>query len=103
LNGDADFRNVDGSEAEFAILIGQHAQQSRGLGTRYAAMMHVAALRVLGFERVYATVIQLSKYQGWHDGTHPWQSQVCSPDTLISPAGASLPANKSRKCRSMAR
>ena len=57
LMGDADFRNVDGSEAEFAILIGQRAQQSRGLGTRYAAMMHVAALRVLGLDRVYATVI----------------------------------------------
>lgn len=57
LMGDADFRNVDATEAEFAILIGQRAQQSRGLGTSYAAMMHVAALRVLGFERVYATVI----------------------------------------------
>jgi ribosomal-protein-alanine N-acetyltransferase len=57
LIGDADFRNIDGSEAEFAILIGRRSQQSRGLGTRFAAMMHVAALRVLGFERVYATVI----------------------------------------------
>lgn len=57
LMGDADFRNVAGAEAEFAILIGHRAQQSRGLGTRYAAMMHVAALRVLGFERVYATII----------------------------------------------
>jgi RimJ/RimL family protein N-acetyltransferase len=57
LMGDADFRHVNGSEAEFAILIGPRAQQSRGLGTRYAAMMHVAALRVLGFERVYATII----------------------------------------------
>jgi RimJ/RimL family protein N-acetyltransferase len=57
LMGDADFRNVEGSEAEFAILIGQRAQQSRGLGTRYAAMMHVAALRVFRFERIYAAVI----------------------------------------------
>jgi RimJ/RimL family protein N-acetyltransferase len=57
LMGDADFRNVVGSEAEFAILIGHRAQQSRGLGTRYAAMMHVAALRVLGLDRIYATVI----------------------------------------------
>jgi RimJ/RimL family protein N-acetyltransferase len=57
LMGDADFRNVDGADAEFAILIGPRVQQSRGLGTRYAAMMHVAALRVLGFERVYATII----------------------------------------------
>jgi RimJ/RimL family protein N-acetyltransferase len=57
LIGDGDFRNVDGADAEFAILIGPRAEQSRGLGTRCAAMMHVAALRVLGFERVYATVI----------------------------------------------
>jgi RimJ/RimL family protein N-acetyltransferase len=57
LMGDADFRHVDGVEAEFAILIGQRAQQSRGLGTRYAAMIHGAAHSVLGFERVYATVI----------------------------------------------
>ncbi len=57
LMGDADFRKCEGAEAEFAIMIGQRAQQSRGLGTRYAAMMHVAALRVFKFERVYATII----------------------------------------------
>ncbi|MHB8969804.1 MAG: GNAT family N-acetyltransferase [Pirellulaceae bacterium] len=57
LMGDADFRHVEGSEAEFAILIGQRAQQSRGLGTRYAAMMHVAARRTFMFERIYAAVI----------------------------------------------
>ena len=57
LMGDADFRNVQGAEAEFAILVGPRVQQSRGLGTRFAAMLHAAALRVMGFERVYATVI----------------------------------------------
>ena len=57
LVGDADFRNIAGPEAEFAMLIGHRAQQSRGLGTRVAAMMHVAAVRVLGLERVYATII----------------------------------------------
>ena len=57
LMGDADFRKIQGAEAEFAILVGHRAQQSRGLGTRYAVMMHAAALRVLGFERIYATVI----------------------------------------------
>ena len=57
LMGDADFRHVEGAEAEFAILVGPRAQQSRGLGTRYAAMMHVAALRVRGLERIYATII----------------------------------------------
>ncbi len=57
LLGDADFRNIEGSEAEFAILIGRRCQQNRGWGTRFAAMMHVAARRVFGFDRVYATVI----------------------------------------------
>lgn len=57
LMGDADFRNISGSTAEFAILVGSRAQQSRGLGTRYAAMMHVAAFRVLGLERVYASIV----------------------------------------------
>jgi RimJ/RimL family protein N-acetyltransferase len=57
LMGDADFRNISGSTAEFGILIGSRTQQSRGLGTRYAAMMHVAAFRVLGLERVYSSII----------------------------------------------
>jgi RimJ/RimL family protein N-acetyltransferase len=57
LMGDADLRNVRGAEAEFAILVGPRVQQSRGLGTRFAAMLHAAALRVMGFERIYATVI----------------------------------------------
>jgi ribosomal-protein-alanine N-acetyltransferase len=57
LMGDADLRNVRAAEAEFAILVGPRVQQSRGLGTRFAAMLHAAALRVMGFERIYATVI----------------------------------------------
>jgi len=57
LIGDADFRDIEGAEAEFAILIGRRSQQNRGLGTRFAALMHVAALRVFGLARVYATVI----------------------------------------------
>ena len=57
LTGDADLRHVQGAEAEFAILVGRRVQQSRGLGTRFAAMLHAAALRVMGFERIYATVI----------------------------------------------
>lgn len=57
LMGDADFRHIADRAAEFAIMVGQRAQQSRGLGTRYAAMLHIAAWRVLQLERVYATVI----------------------------------------------
>lgn len=57
LIGDADFRNIEGPEAEFAILIGRRSQQNRGLGTCCAGLMHVAAVRVFRFVRVYATVI----------------------------------------------
>ncbi len=57
LMGDADFRHVQGAEAEFAILVGPRVQQKRGLGTRFAAMLHAAAVQVMGFERIYATVI----------------------------------------------
>ena len=57
LMGDADFRNISGSTAEFAILIGSRTQQSRGLGTRYAAMMHVAAFRVLGLDHIYSSIV----------------------------------------------
>jgi RimJ/RimL family protein N-acetyltransferase len=57
LMGDGDFRNVQGVEAEFAVMVGRRVKQNRGLGTRFAAMLHGAAFRVLGFERIYATVI----------------------------------------------
>jgi RimJ/RimL family protein N-acetyltransferase len=57
LMGDADFRHIAGPEAEFAIMVGHRSQQSRGLGTRYAALMHVLALRAFRFERIYAIVI----------------------------------------------
>jgi len=57
LLGDADFRHIQGGEAEFAVMVGRRVQQSRGLGTRFAAMLHAAALRMMGLERIYATVI----------------------------------------------
>jgi ribosomal-protein-alanine N-acetyltransferase len=57
LLGDADFRKVTETAAEFAILVGPRGQQSRGLGTRFAAMLHAVGLRAVGFERIYATVI----------------------------------------------
>lgn len=57
LIGDADFRKVQDTESEFAILVGPRGQQSRGLGTRFAAMLHAVGLRAMGFERIYATVI----------------------------------------------
>jgi hypothetical protein len=59
LVGDADLRRVDliDGTAEFAILIGDRAQQGRGLGTRFAAMAHVFAFATLGFQRLYIAIV----------------------------------------------
>jgi RimJ/RimL family protein N-acetyltransferase len=57
LMGDADLRNIEGPTGEFAIMIGARAAQGRGLGTRYAIMVHAFAFRVLGLARVYMSVI----------------------------------------------
>ncbi len=57
LAGDADLRGVSGGAAEFAFLIAAPSAQGKGLGTRFATMIHAAAFRTLGLERVYASVI----------------------------------------------
>src|SRR5579871_611144 len=57
LMGDADFRNLEDRTGEFAILIGGRATQGRGLGTRFARMLHVFGFRTLGLDRIYISVI----------------------------------------------
>jgi RimJ/RimL family protein N-acetyltransferase len=59
LMGDADLRNVDVDDktAEFAIMIGARDTQGRGIGTRFAVMVHGFAFRVLGLERIYVSII----------------------------------------------
>jgi RimJ/RimL family protein N-acetyltransferase len=57
LVGDADLRNIEGATGEFAIMIGARAAQGRGLGTRYAIMLHAFAFAVLGLDRLYMSVI----------------------------------------------
>lgn len=61
LAGDADLRGLDGGAAEFAFLIGKPAAQGRGLGTRFASMIHAfgfaPAPEGLGLERIYASVV----------------------------------------------
>ena len=51
LAGDAELRNITSARAEFSIMIG--ADQGRGLGATFSAMLHVFAFRSLGLERVY--------------------------------------------------
>lgn len=53
LAGDAELRNITANTAEFSIMIGAVAEQGRGLGGAFAALIHVFAFRVLGLERIY--------------------------------------------------
>jgi RimJ/RimL family protein N-acetyltransferase len=57
LVGDADFRHVEAGRAEFAILVVARSSQGKGLGTRFARMLHALAFRALGVERVYVTIL----------------------------------------------
>jgi ribosomal-protein-alanine N-acetyltransferase len=56
MMGDCDLRHIEGSSAEFAIMVGARSKQARGLGTRYSAMLLALAFGRLGMEKVYASV-----------------------------------------------
>lgn len=57
LAGDADLRDVADGAAEFAFLIAAPAAQGKGLGTRFATMIHAFAFTTLRLATVYAAVI----------------------------------------------
>jgi RimJ/RimL family protein N-acetyltransferase len=57
LAGDADLRHIEGGRAEVALLIAARAAQGRGLGTRFARMIHALAFGPLGLERTFVTIV----------------------------------------------
>ena len=57
LVGDADLRNVGAGFAEFAILIGSRAEQGRGLGTRFATLIHAFAFEAMDLRRLYVSIL----------------------------------------------
>jgi RimJ/RimL family protein N-acetyltransferase len=63
LMGDADVRHIEAHTGaarrtgELAIMIGARAAQGRGLGTRYAVMLHAFAFQVLALDRAYVSII----------------------------------------------
>lgn len=57
LAGDGDLRGIDRGTAEFAFLVADPAAQGRGLGTRFALMVHALGFGPLGLDRIYASVI----------------------------------------------
>jgi RimJ/RimL family protein N-acetyltransferase len=56
LVGDADLRGSREGAAEFAFMIAARNQQGKGLGTKFAFMVHAYAFSVVGLERVYASI-----------------------------------------------
>ncbi|HEY5951947.1 MAG TPA: GNAT family protein [Kofleriaceae bacterium] len=56
LVGDADLRGVKAGRAEFAFMIAMPSAQGKGLGTRFALMLHDFGFRELELRRIYASV-----------------------------------------------
>jgi RimJ/RimL family protein N-acetyltransferase len=70
LAGDGDLRNPRGTpgdsnalrmtrghSAEFAFMIAMPAAQGKGLGTRFATMLHMVGFREICLARIYASVV----------------------------------------------
>jgi len=57
LVGDADLRAIDGGHAEVALMVSAPSLQGRGLGTRFALMLHTFAFSTLGLERLYVAIL----------------------------------------------
>lgn len=56
LAGDGDLRGIANGAGELAFLIASPHAQGKGLGTRFAIMMHAFAFQPLGLDRLYASV-----------------------------------------------
>ena len=57
LVGDADLRGVRDGSAEFAFMIAARNHQGKGLGTKFALMVHAFAFSSLSLQRVYASIV----------------------------------------------
>ena len=56
LAGDADFRGVSKGAAEFAFIVASPSAQGKGLGTRFAIMLHRFAFTELRLAHSYASI-----------------------------------------------
>jgi RimJ/RimL family protein N-acetyltransferase len=57
LLGDADFRHVQVTSAEFAILVGRRSAQGKGIGLCFATLLHALAFREFGLDTVFVSII----------------------------------------------
>lgn len=57
LVGDADLRGIRDGTAEFAFMIAAPSEQGKGLGTRFALMVHAFAFAQLELHHVFASIV----------------------------------------------
>jgi RimJ/RimL family protein N-acetyltransferase len=57
LAGDADLRGVRQRRGEFAFMIAAPSAQGKGLGTRFAQMVHAFGFNAMGLDTIYASVV----------------------------------------------
>jgi RimJ/RimL family protein N-acetyltransferase len=57
LVGDGDLRGMHDGAAEFAFMIAAPTLQGKGLGTRFAVMLHAFGFAQLSLSRIYASVV----------------------------------------------
>jgi RimJ/RimL family protein N-acetyltransferase len=57
LAGDGDIRGIADGAGEFAFMIAAPSAQGKGLGTRFATMLHVFAFTHLPIDRLYASIV----------------------------------------------
>ncbi len=55
--GDGDLRGIADGRAEFAFLVASPDAQGKGLGTRFATMIHAFGFTTLGLSKIYASVV----------------------------------------------
>jgi len=55
--GDGDLRGLRGGTAEFAFMIGAPSAQGKGLGTRFATMIHAFGFQTLALHHIYASIV----------------------------------------------
>ena len=55
--GDGDLRSLRNGTAEFAFMIGAPSAQGKGLGTRFATMIHAFGFQTIGLHHIYASIV----------------------------------------------
>ena len=89
--GDADLRGFRDGAAEFAFMIGAPEAQGKGLGTRYATMIHAFGFHEVRLHHIYASIVPhntasrrvFEKLGYWLDDSPTARSFADEPDDLV--------------------